>query len=211
MRQDVGEEGVADDRVAEGVTGVVRLDDPGGERSGRGGRTPRARRVPTSRRTRRCRSAIADDRHALEHLARRGSDAADHVDVDVAHPLRFVCGAPARARRRRRALPPLSAAIRSTTSSLGSEAEASCDDRADGVVVERREVDLVRAVPSQQARSHLGERRGRRRPMAHARTRRARRPSNAREVVQEPQAGLVGLVQVVDRQQQPGRRGREAA
>ena len=87
--RDVVEQRVAHEPVAEPVAGARRLDDERGERVvevverlvlGQPGQ--RDELVGVERR--------ADDRHPLQHLARRRRDAADHVGVERLHPLRLV-------------------------------------------------------------------------------------------------------------------------
>ena len=109
VRRHVVEQRVAHEAVAEPVAGARRLDDQRGERVvevverlllGQPGQ--RDELVGVERR--------ADDRDALQHLAGRRRDAADHVGVERLHPLRLVGrppgelvdrerDAPARARR----------------------------------------------------------------------------------------------------------------
>ena len=86
------EQRVAHESVAEPVAGLARLDDADGDRgvevvvrlplreAGQGDELVGVERQ-------------ADDGDALEHLPGGRSDAADGVDVDVAHPVRLVRGA----------------------------------------------------------------------------------------------------------------------
>ena len=81
----------------------------------------------------------------------------------------------------------------------GRLGDVAADERRDVVVVERAELELGRAVAVDEALAGLGQRVGhRRRPMgehdAHPLVVR-----RAGDVVQEAQAGVVGVVDVVDR------------
>ena len=91
----------------------------------------------------------ADDGHALQHLARRRRDAADHVGVEGLNPARFV-GGPASelVDRERDAATERGDLLDAARSRLG---DVAADERGDIVVVERTELELGRAVAADQA------------------------------------------------------------
>ena len=206
--RDVVEQRVADEAVAEAVAGARRLDDQRGEgvvevveRLLLGQPGQRDELVGVERR--------ADDGHTLEHLAGRRCDAADHVGVERLHPARFVGGAAGELVHRERDAAAERRRSASTSSAVGF-GDVAADERRHVVVVERTELELGRSMPVDQALACLGQRVGqRRRPVgehdAHPLVVR-----RAGDVVEQPQAGVVGVVDVVDGEQQAVRGRRQA-
>ena len=146
----------------------------------------------------------SDHRHPLQHFARRRRDAADHVGVERLHPLRLVSGGPAgaaRCRHRERdaaARAPRSArsarpSVRRRGGGRAPRSSSSSSGPSSSSVAPWRSIRLRRVAASVLVH--------RRRPVrehdAHALV--ARRPG---DVVHEAQAGVVGVVHVVDREQQ---------
>ena len=146
----------------------------------------------------------ADDGHALQHLARRRRDAADHVGVERLHPSRLVGGAARELVHRER---DAAAERRDLLDELGGGlGDMATDERRDVVVAERTELELGGSMPVDQALARLGEcvAHGSRAVGEHdAHALVARRPG---DVVHEAQAGVIGVVHVVDGEQQTVRR-----
>ncbi len=88
--------------------------------------------------------------------------------------------------------------------------DAGGNERFDAVAVEGSQLQLDGGVSGQQAGCHVGQRRRRRARPVRRHDGHTLVAGGPRQVVQQPQRRLVGVVEVVDRQQHPVRPGGEA-
>jgi hypothetical protein len=204
MKRDIVEQRVAYERVPEVVSRTRRLDDP-----------RRQRIVETIERVFLIQARERDelvgvegrthDGDALQHLTGRRCDTADHVRLESMDPSRLVRGATRELVHRERKSPTerrdlLDQFVRW----LG---DVAADQSGNRVVVQRTELELEGAVSIDEALARLCERvahgiRPAGQHDAHAVT--ARR---AGQVVEQPKAGVVCLVDVVDGEQKAVRGG----
>ena len=203
MGRDVLQERVAHELVAEPVAGGRRLDDQRGEgvvqagvrvllgKAGEGDELVGVERRP-------------HHGHALEHLAGGRRDAADHGGVEGLHPARLPRGAAGQLVHRERH--PAAEGGDLVDLLVRRGGHVPTDQGRDTVPIEGTEHDLGRAMAVDEALAGLGQdvaQRARSVGEDEADVVVARRPG---DVVQEAKAGVVGVVEVVEGQQQAVRR-----